>query len=78
MHDIQIYSTRQCPYCVRAKELLQSRGLAYSETDITDDFDRAQEMVARSGNRTVPQIFIDGKPVGGFDELTALNRDGRL
>lgn len=78
MHDIQIYSTRQCPYCVRAKALLQSKELAYSETDITDDIERAQEMIARSGNRTVPQIFINGELIGGFDELTTLNKDYKL
>ena len=78
MYDIQIYSTRQCPYCVRAKALLHSKGLAYSETDITNDMELTREMIARSGNRTVPQIFIYGEPIGGFDELSVLNEEGRL
>ncbi|NNG12176.1 MAG: glutaredoxin 3 [Halobacteria archaeon] len=78
MNDIQIYSTRQCPYCVRAKALLQSKGLAYSETDITDDIELAEEMNDRSGNRTVPQIFINGEAIGGFDELSVLNKHGKL
>lgn len=78
MNNIQIYSTQQCPYCVRAKALLQSKGLDYSETDITNDSELAQEMIDRSGNRTVPQIFIDGEAIGGFDELSVLNNHGKL
>lgn len=78
MPDIQIYSSRLCPYCVRARALTQSRGLAYSETDITEDIELAREMIERSGRRTVPQIFINGVPIGGFDALSVLSREGRL
>jgi GrxC family glutaredoxin len=78
MPDIQIYSSRQCPYCSRARTLLQSKGLAYCETDITGDVELAREMIERSGHRTVPQIFINGVPIGGFDALSALSRDGKL
>ncbi len=78
MGNIQIYSTQQCPYCVRAKALLQSKGLDYSETDITNDSELVREMIDRSGNRTVPQIFINGEAIGGFDELSVLHNDGKL
>ena len=78
MTRIQIYSTRQCPYCVQAKTLLQAKGLDYTETDVADDIEILQEMITRSGKRTVPQIFIDGNPVGGYDELSRLNATGKL
>lgn len=78
MKNIQIYSTQQCPYCVRAKALLQAKSLAYEEIDVSADLDSMQEMVMRSGKRSVPQIFIDGKPVGGFQELSQLNASGDL
>jgi glutaredoxin 3 len=70
MNQIQIYSTDNCPWCARAKSLLQTRGLAFEEIDIGADQIRAQEMIERSGQRTVPQIFIDGEHIGGFDELS--------
>ena len=78
MKNIQIYSTQQCPYCVRAKALLQAKGLPYEEIDVSADIDVMQEMVERSGNRSVPQIFIDGEPVGGFQELSQLHAEGGL
>ena len=78
MKNIQIYSTQQCPYCVRAKALLQAKGLPYEEIDVSADIDVMQEMVQRSGNRSVPQIFIDGEPVGGFQELSQLHAEGGL
>ena len=78
MKNIEVYSTSNCPWCVRAKTLLQSKGLDYEEIDISADGVRALEMVERSGRRTVPQVFIEGESIGGFDELTALNRAGKL
>ncbi len=78
MPDIQIYSTKQCPYCVRAKTLLQAKGLPYREIDVGNDVKVRQEMIARSGNRTVPQIFINDAAIGGYDELSQLNALGRL
>lgn len=78
MKNIEIYSTNNCPWCVRAKTLFQSKGLDYEERDISSDRARALEMVERSGRRTVPQIFIDGESIGGFDELSALSREGKL
>lgn len=78
MKTIQIYSTQQCPYCVRAKALLQSKGLPYEEIDVSADMERMMEMVQRSGHRTVPQIFIDDVSIGGFQELSQLNAVGEL
>ena len=78
MAQIQVYTTTYCPYCVRAKSLLKSKGLAYEEIDVTDNHELRERMVADSGRRTVPQIFIDGRPIGGFEELKALNDAGEL
>ncbi len=78
MKNIQLYSTRQCPYCVRAKALLQAKTLPYEEVDVTTDMMSLQEMIQRSGKRSVPQIFIDGESVGGFQELSQMNASGNL
>ena len=69
MSNIEIYSKDWCPFCSKAKSLLQSKQLEYAEIDITSDLVREQEMIERSGRRTVPQIFIDGESVGGYDDL---------
>ena len=78
MADVTIYTTVSCPYCVQAKRLLDHKGVAYAEIDVTGDYDRRQEMMRASGRRTVPQIFIDGQSIGGFDELYALEQSGEL
>ena len=78
MTDIQVYSKEWCGYCNRAKALLKAKGLAYREVDVTNDWAAEQEMIARSGLRTVPQIFIDGESVGGYDALASLNATGEL
>mgnify|MGYP001813347810 CR=1 FL=1 len=78
MRHIQIYSTRQCPYCVRAKALLNAKGLDYEEIDVSVDQQIMHHMMERSGKRTVPQIFIDGEPIGGFEQLTMLDSSGEL
>lgn len=78
MQNIKIYSTRQCPFCDNAKALLQARGVAFEELDVTEDTGLMQQMMQRSGNRTVPQIFINGKAVGGFHELAQLDAAGLL
>jgi glutaredoxin 3 len=78
MKNIQIYSTQQCPFCVSAKTLLQAKNLAYDEIDVSEDMDVLQEMIQRSGNRSVPQIFINGEAVGGYQELSQLNAAGNL
>ena len=79
MPKIVMYSTGVCPYCRRAEMLLKSRGVTEIEK-IRVDLDPAQreEMIRKTGLRTVPQIFIDGNHVGGYDELAALDRAGRL
>ena len=72
-----MYSTRWCGYCVRAKALLDSRGLEYEEIDLGEDLDRAR-LNELTGGWTVPQIVIDDRPIGGYTELWRLDRDGRL
>ena len=79
MAEVVVYSTMFCPYCHRAKALLKSKGVEFTEIDVMMDPDRREEMTRLSnGGRTVPQIFIDGVPVGGSDELHALERQGKL
>lgn len=76
---IEIYTSPWCGYCARAKSLLSHKGVDYIEFDVTADTSKRDEMVERAGGRqTVPQIFIDGKHVGGSDELHALDRAGKL
>lgn len=76
---VEIYTTRVCPYCVRAKALLRRKGVRFVEYDVTNDPERRAEMVQRAhGHRTVPQIFIDDRHVGGCDDLYALDRRGEL
>ena len=75
---IEVYSKAWCPYCLKAKALLRSKDVAYDEIDITDDERLQDEMVERSGMRTVPQIFIGGEPIGGYDGLARLNATGEL
>jgi alkyl hydroperoxide reductase subunit F len=78
MKNIEIYSKDWCPFCSKAKSLLQSKQLEYVEVDITSDLQREQEMITRSGRRTVPQIFIDGESIGGYDDLANFNATGEL
>jgi glutaredoxin 3 len=79
MAQIEIYTTRYCPYCVSAKGLLTRKGLPFVEIDVTGDPDGRNQMVERANGRmTVPQIFIGSTHVGGSDELHALNRAGEL
>jgi glutaredoxin 3 len=79
MPDIQMYTTAVCPYCVAAKNLLKSKGLEWQEIRIDTDPARLSEMLERSaGRRTVPQIFVNGTHVGGFDDLAAADRSGKL
>ena len=76
---ILIYTTAACPYCVAAKNLLKTRGLGYTEVRVDVDPEARDAMLARSaGRRTVPQIFIGARHVGGFDDLAAADHDGRL
>jgi glutaredoxin 3 len=79
MTRILLYGTQFCGYCRAAKNLLRAKGLEYQEIDVGSDPARRAEMVERAhGSRTVPQIFIHGRHVGGYDELAALEREGKL
>jgi glutaredoxin 3 len=78
MARIEVYTTAYCPYCVRAKRLLQERGLQYEEFDVEADDALRTQVIERSGRRTVPQIFIDGRTIGGYEELAALDASGEL
>jgi len=78
MARIEVYTTPMCPYCVAAKRLLSERGIDYDEIDVAEDDTLRAEIVQRSGRRTVPQIFIDGRSIGGFEELRALDEAGEL
>jgi glutaredoxin 3 len=79
MAKVEIYSTMWCGYCARARALLQRKGVAFEDIDVDADGDKRDEMIQRAGGRrTVPQIFIDGRHVGGSDELAALERAGKL
>lgn len=77
--EVEIYTTMWCPYCHRAKSLLESKQVKFHEVDVTYDSDKRAEMSARAdGRATVPQIFIGGRPIGGAEELDALEEAGEL
>lgn len=78
MAKVEIYTSALCAYCVAAKNLLKQKGLDYAEIRIDTDPARRDEMVTRTHRRTVPQIFIAGQHVGGYDELLAADRSGKL
>ena len=79
MSKIQIYTTPICPYCIRAKSLLKKKGAKYEEIDVFMDHEARAEMEKKAhGRRTVPQIFIGEKHVGGCDDLYALEHEGKL
>lgn len=79
MPKIEMYTTMTCPYCARAKRLLTEKGVAFEEIDTTMGGPARKEMLERApGHRTVPSIFIDGRHIGGSDDLAALNASGEL
>ena len=79
MSKIEIYTKFTCGFCYRAKALLKTKDVSFEETDITMGGAKREEMIQRSGGRTtVPQIFIDGRHIGGSDDLAALDRSGQL
>lgn len=79
MADVIIYTSTPCPFCSRAKALLSSRGAEYQEIHLAwDDHAGRAELVAKTNHRTVPQIFIGERFIGGYDDLTALDRAGEL
>src|ERR1700761_7839783 len=76
--DVRIYLTSACPYCVAAKRLLKQKGAAYTEIDVDDRSELRSWLVSASGQRTVPQIFINGQSVGGYSDIAALDQKGKL
>ncbi len=79
MAQVEIYTKSTCPYCARAKRLLDEKGVDYQETELLTQPDKRPEMIERAGGRTtVPQIFINGRHVGGSDDLAALEAQGQL
>jgi glutaredoxin 3 len=78
MSRIQLYTTRWCGYCVRAKALLDDKGLAYEEINLDDDPAFRRTLQELTGGWTVPQILIDGTPIGGYTELWRLEKSGQL
>ncbi len=79
MAKVEVYTTSYCPYCTRAKSLLRSKGVAFEEIDVSRDPALREKMIELSGGRrTVPEIFINGKIIGGYDELRALEDEGGL
>ncbi len=78
MDDVVVYTKDYCGYCVQAKALLQAKGVTFTEIDVTHDPALQAEMMEQSGRRTVPQIFIHGGHIGGFDDLAALDATGEL
>ncbi len=78
MTRAKIYTTDYCGYCRSAKSLLERRGIAYEEIDASSSDELREWLIATTGQRTVPQIFLDGRSIGGFTELAALDRAGKL
>lgn len=79
MAKIEIYSTTYCPYCTRAKALMDAKDLDYTEIDVTGDDNARIALMEKSGGRkTVPQIFINDESIGGYDDLRALEENGKL
>ena len=78
MARVVIYTTPYCPYCTRAKALLGSKNVSFEEIDVSNDSKKRAEMEKLSRRRTVPQIFIDDKPIGGYDDARELDATGEL
>ncbi len=78
MVEVEIYSKKVCPYCVSAKRLLDKKGVRYKEIDVENDDAKRLWLVEVTGQRTVPQIFVAGKPLGGFSDIEVLDRAGQL
>ena len=78
MPNITVYSTNYCPYCVRAKDLLKRKGASFTEINVEDDDAREAMIKKAGGRRTVPQIFIGEQHIGGYDDLAALDKAGKL
>ena len=78
MPKIVMYTTQYCPFCIQAKSLLRHKGVTFEEIDVGGDDELRTKMIETSGRRTVPQIFINDNPIGGFEELRSLDEQGDL
>ena len=78
MADVLVYTTENCPFCIRAKALLDARGVSYRELNLERDPDGRAELVKQTGMMTFPQVIVDGELIGGFQETLAADRSGRL
>lgn len=78
MAEVVVYRTPFCSYCFRVKHLLERKGVPFQEVDVSDDPGKRKWLLDVTRQRTVPQVFINGKPVGGFDDLARLDRSGDL
>jgi glutaredoxin 3 len=76
--EVIVYATRFCPYCMMARRLLNKKGIEFTEISVSGDTALWDEMEQKSGRNTVPQIFINGESVGGYDDIAALDRQGEL
>jgi len=76
--DVVMYRTRLCPYCLLAKRLLENKGVELTEVDVSGNYDKRRWLLEATGRRTVPQIFVAGRPIGGYDDLCRLERAGKL
>ncbi len=76
--EVVIYTKATCPYCAAALRLLRQKGVRFREIDLLEEPERREEMIRRSGRTTVPQVFIGGRPIGGYDDLAALDARGEL
>lgn len=78
MSKVTIYTKPYCPYCIRAVDLLEQKGVPYLEIEAAFDAEKRQEMIQRSGRMTFPQIFVGERHIGGCDDMMALEREGKL
>jgi len=78
MAKVIVYTTNHCPYCLRAKALLDRKGVSYEEIRVDEDPKQRDIMIEKTGRRTVPQIFINDESIGGFDDLYVLDQNGQL
>lgn len=78
MQPVRIYTTQICSYCIAAKRFMQQRGIDFEEIDVSEDDDARRWLVERTGQRTVPQIFVGEKSIGGYTDMRALDTKGEL
>jgi glutaredoxin 3 len=77
-HQVVMYTTRFCPYCIRARRVLDEKGVTFKDIGVDGDFEKRRQMETMSGRHTVPQIWIGARHIGGFDDLCLLERRGEL